>query len=152
MQMSNKLKIVNILIMNFLIAIAICFTAQMLATGKIEPKLFVINFILAYIISFAVGYFLPVVPWGIAFAKKMNAKPNTLKFGLLINLVVNFAYVLVNCIILTIFNGVILGGAPLIAVPRIMAMMFLPIYIVGFIVSFLWNKPAEKIARNICGE
>lgn len=33
-----------------------------------------------------------------------------------------------------------------------MATTFLPIYAVGYIVSFLWNRPAEALTKKICNE
>lgn len=150
--MSLKYRIVNTLIMNIPICIAICITAQLLGTGTIVLDLTLINFGLAYVISFLVGVFIPLVPWGIAFAGVCKAKPNSLPFGLLINVVVNFGYVFVNSIVLTFFNVIILGGAPLPVFFISLLTGFIPIYIVGYIVSFLWNKPAESISKAICKE
>jgi len=151
--MSTKYRVVNTLIMNIPISLAIVFTAQLLANGKIELGLSVLNFVIAYAVSFIVGMLVPLVPWGLGFAKACKAKPDTLPFGLLVNVIVNLGYVLVNCIILTFVNVVILGHAPIFPVYFIaMASTFLPIYAVGYVVSFLWNKPAEKISKAICGE
>lgn len=138
--------------MNIPICIAICITAQLLATGSFVLKLGLINFVLAYAVSFLVGMFLPLVPWGLGFAKACKAKPNSLPFGLLVNVVVNAGYVIINSIVLSYFNICILGHAPLVAFIFGMLETFIPIYIVGYIVSFLWNMPAEKIAKSICGE
>lgn len=152
-QPSLKYRLINALIMNIPIALSICLTAQLLNNHRIDPKLTLINFILAYIISDIIGVLVPLVPWGVAFALKCKAKPDTLKFGLLINVVVNFGYVLVNAILLTYFNACVLGGAPVIPVLFIgVAASFIPCYIVGYIVSFLWNQPAEKITKSICKE
>ncbi|MCF0132800.1 MAG: hypothetical protein HUJ72_02930 [Blautia sp.] len=150
--MSNKCKVIYTLLMNIPIALSISLTAQLLATSTVVVKLLLINFCLAYIISFIVGMCLPVAKWGVGFALKCKAKPDTLKFGLLVNAVINLVYVVVNCLILTYFNVIILGHAPIIAYFIGMATTFIPIYIVGFIVSFLWNRPAESIARSICSE
>lgn len=149
--MSKKEKIVNTLIMNIPICLAICLTAQLLGTGKISLKLTVINYCIAYVLSFVVGTCIPLVEWGIKFALKCKAKPDTLKFGLLINAVVNLGYVIANSLVLTYFNVIILGHAPIIAYFMGMLTGFIPIYIVGYIVSFLWNKPTEKLTAKICG-
>jgi hypothetical protein len=138
--------------MNIPIAFAISLAAQLIAIHTVVPKLLLINFLLAYAISFMIGMFLPAVPWGLAFAKGCKAQPETLKFGLLVNVVVNFVYVLINALILTFFNVVLLNHAPIVAYFIALVSTFIPLYIVGYIVSFLWNRPAEKIARNICGE
>ncbi|MGN0466332.1 MAG: hypothetical protein ACI4F9_08290 [Lachnospiraceae bacterium] len=152
MNKSLKFRAINALIMNIPVAASISLTAQLLAIHTIVPSLFFINFGIAYIISFFVGICLPLVQWGVAFAMKCNTKPETLPFGLCINAVVNLGYVLINCLILTYFNVCILGHAPIIAYFIGMATTFVPIYIVGYIVSFLWNSPAEKITNSICKE
>ena len=152
MNMSKKCKVINVLIMNIPIAFTISLVAQLLATHTVVVKLLFINFLLAYVVSFFVGMLIPAVPWGLAFAGACKAKPDTLKFGLLVNVIVNLVYVVVNCLILTYFNVVMLNHAPIIAYFFAMISTFIPIYLVGYIVSFLWNRPAEKIAKKLCGE
>ncbi len=152
MNMSKKCQALNVLIMNVPIALAISLAAQLIATGTVVPRLLLINFCLAYVISFLVGMFLPAVPWGLKFAGKCKAQPETLKFGLLVNVIVNLVYVVVNCLFLTYFNVVMLGHQPIKIYFIAMLTTFIPIYLVGYVVSFLWNRPAEKIARNICNE
>ena len=155
--MSTKCKVIYTLIMNIPIALSISLAAQLLAIAAGEAPgfsigLLGINFCLAYVISFLVGMFIPAVKWGVGFAMKCKAKPGSLPFGLLVNVIVNLVYVVVNCLVLTYFNVCILNHAPISAYFGSMAKMFIPIYIVGYIVSFLWNQPAEKIARKICHE
>lgn len=152
MKKSFKYRAVNALIMNIPVAAAISLAAQLLAIHTVIPQLFALNFCIAYVISFVVGVAIPLVPWGIAFALKCKAKPDTLKFGLCINAVVNLGYVVVNIILLTYFNVCILNHAPIIAAVMGMLTTFVPIYVVGYIVSFLWNGPAEKITSSICKE
>ena len=152
MNKSFKWRAVNALIMNIPIALAIALTAQLLAIHTVIPQLLIINFLIAYAISFVIGVTIPAVKWGIGFAGVCKAKPDTLPFGLCINAVVNLVYVVINCLILTYFNVCILNHAPIIAYFIGMATTFIPIYIVGYIVSFLWNRPAEKITDNICKE
>lgn len=152
MKQSFKHRAISALIMNIPVAIAISLTAQLLAVHTVIFKLLLINFGIAYVISFLIGVSIPLVPWGIAFAKKCHAKPESLIFGLCINVVVNLGYVLINCLILTYFNVCILGHAPIQAYFIGMATTFLPIYVVGYIVSFLWNGPAEAITKKICKE
>lgn len=149
---SKKYRVINTLIMNIPIAASIALAAQLLATQTVVLKLFLLNFCLAYIISFAVGMLIPCVKLGVGFAFKCKAKPDSLPFGLCVNVVVNFIYVVINCILLTFFNVCILNGAPVIAFFIGMATTFIPIYIVGYIVSFLWNKPAESISLKLCKE
>lgn len=156
--MSTKCKIIYTLIMNIPIALFISLAAQLLAIAAGEAPgfsfgLLALNFCIAYVISFFVGMFIPAVKWGVGFAAACKAKPGTLKFGLLVNVIVNLVYVVVNCLILTWFNVCLLNHTPFWpAYPLSVLKMFVPIYIVGYIVSFLWNQPAEKIARKICHE
>lgn len=152
-QKSVKYRAVNTLITNIPICLAICLTAQLLSIGKIVLALTCMNFALAYVVSFLVGMFLPLVPWGLGFAGKCKAKPDSLKFGLLVNVIVNTGYVVVNSIVLTSFNVCILGGQPVFPVLFIaMATTIIPIWIVGYIVSFIWTQPAMKISSAICKE
>ncbi len=150
--MSLKRKTLYTLIMNVPIALAISLTAQLLATGTVVLQLLLLNFTLAYIISFVVGMVIPVVRWGAGFAGLFHAKPDSLLFGLLVNVIVNLVYVAVNCLILTWFNVVYLGGQPMQVYLIAMISTFVPIYLVGYVVSFLWNTPAMKLSARICGE
>ena len=156
--MSTKCKVIYTLIMHIPIALFISLTAQLLAimAGEAPGFSFVLlaeNFGLAYVISFIVGMCIPAVKWGVGFAMACKAKPDSLPFGLLVNVIVNLVYVVVNCLCLTYFNVCLLNHAPFWPVYFLsIAKMFIPIYIVGYIVSFLWNRPAEKIARNITKE
>lgn len=152
MNKSTKWRVVNTLLMNIPIAAAISITAQLPAIGMIVWKLFFINFAIAYVLSFIVGMSVPAVKWGIGFAKLCKTKPGSLPFGLCINAVVNLVYVVANEIVLTYFNVVMLNGAPFIAFIFGILETFIPIYIVGFIVSFLWNQPCEKITDSIVKE
>ena len=149
MNHSTKWRVVNTLLMNIPIAAAIAVAAQFLAIHTFILPLFCINFAVAYVLSFVVGMCVPAVKWGIGFAMACKAEPNTLKFGLCMNAIVNFVYVLANEIVLSYFNIVVLNHAPMIAVLFGILETFIPIYIVGYIVSFLWNQPCEKITNNI---
>lgn len=150
--MSTKHKVIFTLLMNIPVAGSIALVAQLLAIHTVKVDLFLINFALAYVISFLVGVFIPAAKWGVGFAMKCKAQPDSLKFGLLVNVIVNFVYVLVNEICLTYFNVIILGHAPIIAFVMGMVTTFVPIYAVGYVVSFLWNRPADNIAKAICKE
>ena len=152
MNHSTKWRVVNTLLMNIPIAAAIAVAAQFLAIHTFILPLFCINFAMAYVLSFVVGMCVPAVKWGIGFAMACKAEPNTLKFGLCMNAIVNFVYVLANEIVLSYFNIVVLNHAPMIAVLFGILETFIPIYIVGYIVSFLCNQPCEKITNNIVKE
>lgn len=152
MNHSAKWRVVNTLLMNIPIAASISVTAQFLAIHTFIFPLFCMNFAIAYVLSFVVGMCVPAVKWGIGFAMACKAEPNTLKFGLCMNAIVNFVYVLANEIVLSYFNIVVLNHAPIIAVLFGILETFIPIYIVGFIVSFSWNQPCEKITNSIVKE
>lgn len=147
-----KYRVVNTLIMNIPIAASIALAAQLLATQTVVLNLFLLNFFLAYVISFFVGMLIPCVKLGVGFAFACKAKPDTLPFGLCVNVIVNLIYVVINCILLTYFNVCILNKAPVIAFFFGMISTFIPIYIVGYVVSFLWNTPAQKMTEKICKE
>lgn len=152
MNHSTKWRVVNTLLMNIPNAATIAVAAQFLAIHTFILPLFCINFAMAYVLSFVVGMCVPAVKWGIGFAMACKAEPNTLKFGLCMNAIVNFVYVLANEIVLSYFNIVVLNHAPMIAVLFGILETFIPIYIVGYIVSFLWNQPCEKITNSIVKE
>jgi hypothetical protein len=165
--MKPKTKLVNVLLTN--IPIAICISAvagyialqQQVAMGNVPQEAFWpafaqslgMNFVMSYIISFCVGYFLPVPQWGMAFAGLFGVTPRDgLKFGLCMNFVINTVYVLFNSVILTYVNACVLGGAPIQAFVPAWLSSLGQCWIVGFIVSFLWAQKAEQIARNICND
>lgn len=116
MNHSAKWRVVNTLLMNIPIAASISVTAQFLAIHTFIFPLFCMNFAIAYVLSFVVGMCVPAVKWGFGFAQVCKAKPDTLKFGLCINAIVNLVYVVANEIVLTYFNVVVLNHAPIIAV------------------------------------
>ena len=150
--MSRKCNAIFVLLVNLPVAIAIAITAQLLAVGKIIFPLLAINFPIAYGIAFLIGMFLPAPKWGVAFAMKCKAQPDTLKFGLLVNVVVNMVYVVILVTLLTFFNVVILNHGPIIGFVMGVLTSFIPIYLVGFVVSFLFRMPAENLAKKICKE
>ena len=128
MNHGTKWRVVNTLLMNIPIAATIAVAAQFLAIHTFILPLFCINFAMAYVLSFVVGMCVPAVKWGIGFAMACKAEPNTLKFGLCMNAIVNFVYVLANEIVLSYFNIVVLNHAPMIAVLFGILETFIPIY------------------------
>ena len=158
--MQPKTKLINVLLTNIPIAVCISIVASYigLSGSGIPQEAFMpalmrsicLNIVLSYIISFFVGMFVPAPNWGMAFAGACGATPQDgLKFGLLMTVVINTVYVTANALILTYVNAIMLGGAPMAAcIPAVLG-SFLPCWVVGFVVSFLWAPQAEKIARNI---
>ena len=148
---SLKFRIVVALITNVPITLAMIITAQLVANGTITFQASVMNFLVGYAVAFVIGVWIPLVKWGAGFAKKYGAKPNTLAFGLLLNLVVNTGYALLCSIVMTWFNVCLLGGQPF--VPEFFlafAGSFVPIWLVSYVVSFLCNSPCRKLAEKLC--
>lgn len=167
MPMKTSTKFVKILLTNIPIALSISAVAsymgisQAVAQGAMPQEAFMpalagaigMNFVFSYIISFFVGWFIPLEKWGFGFAQACGAKPSDgIKFGLLLNLVINTGYVIVNDLILTYVNAIVMQHQPMEAYLPAVIGGFLPCWVVGFIVSFLWAQQAEKIARSLCND
>lgn len=152
MEMTKKVKLVYTLLLNLPITLAISLAAQMIGRGRIEAGPFLLSFLLSYLICFLLGMCLPLVPWGMRFARACKAQPGGLGFSLLITAVVNLAYVVVNTLILTFVNVVLLAHLPVTVFLLSVLRSILPIYLVGFVVAFLWNPTAQKLAHRLCGE
>ena len=92
-----------------------------------------------------------VIP-GVAIATALMPPLCTAGFGLVLNIVVNTVYVVVNAVILTFVNANVMQGMPISMFPMALLGSFFQCWIVGYIVSLLWAQPAEKIARNIMND
>lgn len=160
MPMKNSTKMVKVLLTNIPIAISISIVASYIALSSAGlpeeaffPALFgsvAKNSLMAYAISFVVGWFIPCEKLGAAFAMKCGAKPSDgLKFGLLLNVVVNTIYVALNAVILTYVNAVVMQGAPIAVFPAALMASIVQCWVVGYVVSLLWAQKAEQIARDI---
>lgn len=161
--MKTKTKLVKVLLTNIPIAVSISLVASYIgiSSSGVPEEAFMpaflstagINIVMSYVISFFVGWFLPCEKWGFAFAGACGAKPQDgLKFGLLLNVVINTVYVFFNSVILTFVNANLMQGMPIAMFPMAWAGSIVQCWIVGFIVSFLWAQRAEAIARNICDD
>lgn len=146
--MKGKTKLLYVLIMNIPIAFAIALTAQIVAIGQIILPLLGINLLIAYAIAFLIGMLIPVEPIGVGFANLFKAKPG-IQFGLLVNIPINFIYVTIICFILTYFNVVMLQKMPIDAFVSGFIGIYPILYLVGYLVSFVVNRPALKIAQSI---
>ena len=149
MQKSKKLTAVYALIMDLPLCIVITIVALLLG-GNLSMSSFVPSCILAYIVTFILN-FLPLGKWGSDFAMKFS-KPGTLKFGLLVNLVIAFIFTVVLDLIMTFFGVVITAHAPMSEFWKAVFGGFLPCFIASYIVAFLWNPVADKLSRSICNE
>ena len=154
MPMKNSTKLVKVLLTNIAIAVAISLTASYIGVSGagVPAEAFVPAFLgtslanigMSYVISFFVGWFIPAERLGFGFAMKCGLKPTDgLKFGAVLNLVVNTVYV-------TYVNACIMNGAPLAAYPAAFASSILQCWIVGYVVSLFWAPQCEKWARAIC--
>ncbi len=150
--MSKKCQVIQVFLMNIPNAVVLSLTAMLLSVGKIVPPLFLLNFCMAYIISDIVGLTLPVEKWGMGFANFFKVKPDTLAFGLTVNVAANAVYVVINCLILTFVNVIVIAKAPVMAYFMGMATTIVPIYLVSYVASLLARGWAIKTAKKICGE
>lgn len=163
MPMKNSTKLIKVLLTNIPIAICISLVASYIgiSSAGLSQEAFMpaflqawgMNSVFAYIISFFIGWFVPSEKWGFAFAASRGLKPTDgLKFGAALNLVVNTVYVVINALILTYVNAIVIQDQPLAVFPIAVGISFIPCWIVGYVVSLLWAVPAEKIARNAMGD
>ena len=152
MPMKTKTKVIKILLTNVALAAAVASVATYLGLlgAGLSGDALAMNFFLAYVISFFVGFFVPCEQWGFAFAQSRGLKPSDgIKFGIAINLVVNTVYTLVNSLILTYINAIIMQHAPLAAYIPALLGSFVPCWVAGFIVSLPLAPLMEKLARTI---
>ena len=155
MQKSAKLTAVYALIMDLPLSLVITLVALALANidapGSLNGPNFIRMACIAYVVTFFVN-FLHAERWGFAFAAK-HAKPGTLKFGILLNVVVAAVFCVILDLIMTAV-GMAASPAGFQFGPYIAACLkgFIPCYIASFIVAFLWNPVADKLSRAICNE
>lgn len=146
-------RIISSLLLNAVIALVLCWFAQQLSVWKGEipafsMQQFWVNLPIAYVGACLVCL-IPSVKWGTAFAGKCGATPDTLKFALLMNLVVNTVFTFFMCILMTYVNVGLLGGAPMIAVVFGILGGFVPIWCVCFVVSFVFAPLCQKLAVKL---
>lgn len=159
MPMKKSTKLMKVLLTNILIAISISIVASYIGikSANVPEEAFMpaflsttgMNVVMSYIISFFVGWFIPAEKWGFAFAHACGAKPSDgLKFGAILNVVVNTVYVVINALILTYVNAIVMQGMPLAMFPLALFGSFFQCWIVGYVVSLLWAPKCEQIARK----
>jgi hypothetical protein len=154
MQKSAKLTAVYALIMDLPLSLVITLVALALsnidAPGSLNGPNYIRMACLAYVVTFFVN-FIHAERWGFAFAAK-HAQPGTLKFGILLNVVVAAVFCVILDLIMTAV-GMLAGGAFSFG-PYIAACLkgFIPCYIPTLIIAFFWNNFADKWSRAICNE
>ena len=163
MPMKNSTKLVKVVLTNIPIAISISLVASYigLSSAGLPEEAFMpaflstsaLNIALSYVISFFVGWFIPSERWGFAFAGKCGLRPSDgARFGLVLNVVVNSVYVVINALILTYVNAIVMQGMPIQMFPAALLGGLLPCWVVGYVVSLLWAVRAEAIARKVTGD
>ncbi|MGN1382046.1 MAG: hypothetical protein ACI4W2_04435 [Eubacterium sp.] len=150
MQKSRKLTAVYALIMDLPLSIVITLIAIGLA-HNFTLQMFVMNSIIAYILTFLINMFIPAPKWGSAFAVK-HAQPGTFKFGLLLNIIVAGVFVIILDIVMTGIG--VLGFQHLGMKVYFISVLggFIPCYLPTLIIAMLWNGPSDRMSRAICRE
>ena len=155
MQKSAKLTAVYALIMDLPLSLVVTFVALALsnidAPGSLNGPNFIRMACIAYVVTFFIN-FMHAERWGFAFAVK-HAKPGTLKFGLLLNVVVAAVFTIILDLIMTAV-GMAASPAGFQFGPYIAACLkgFIPCYIPTLIIAMLWNPVADRCSRAICNE
>ena len=152
MQMTRKTKLIHTLLINIPMCLCMSTLAMALSPGGIKPMGLLLNFLISYVISFLIGMLIPAVPLAMKVAGACKQKPGSFGFSLIIALVVNVFYVVINGLCLTTFNAVIMGGAPIQAVPGAFLGTFLPLYVAGVVVVIIFNPLMIRLAHKISKE
>ena len=152
----NRFKLVKTMLMNAPVSLTMAVVAQVMSLilghiSALNIGEMALSFVVSYLFACVIGYFIPTDRWGMAFAKKCGAKPGSVKFDILVNLVVNTFFCVVMTIFMTWFSLCVRGHAPLQAVPGGFLEMILPVWVCCFIVSFFTQRPAIGMAKKICG-
>jgi hypothetical protein len=154
MQKSAKLTAVYALIMDLPLSLVITLVALALsnidAPGSLNGPNYIRMACLAYVVTFFVN-FIHAERWGFAFAAK-HSQPGTLKFGILLNVVVAAVFCVILDLIMTAV-GMAAGGNFAFG-PYIAAVLkgFIPCYVPTLIIAFFSNNFADKWSRAICNE
>lgn len=118
---------------------------QLMAVGKIIPKLFIINFIVAFIGASIVLALLPLNKIGGYLVVKKKMDPKGLKFEIAINCIINVFFALIIGILVVTVNLCIINKMPFSAVIPKFLKSLIPTYIVTTVISFF----AFRIHNNI---
>lgn len=152
----NRFKLVKTMLMNAPVSLTMAVVAQVMSLilghiSALNIGEMALSFVVSYIFACVIGYFIPTDQWGMAFAKKCGAKPNSRKFDILVNLVVNTFFCIVMTVFMTWFSLCVRGRAPLQAIPGGFIEMILPVWVCCFFVSLFTQRPAIGMAKKICG-
>ena len=152
----NKFKVIKSLLMNAPVSITMTVVAQVMniLLGHMQHFDFgsmLLSFVVSYAFAFLIACLIPTDRWGFLFAKNCGAAEGTWKFDILVNLVVNTVFCVLMTLFMSWFTACLLGGLPLSVIPGSFMEMILPVWICCFIVSLFTQRPAIKLAKNICG-
>lgn len=150
MQKSRKLMAVNALIMDLPMSIVVTLVA-LLVGRNLTLQAFIMDTILAYIITFLINMFIPFPKWGFAFASKF-AQPATKKFGLLFNALVAFVFTVILDLVLAAVGVLIIAHQPFNIYIIAALGTFIPCYVTAYVIALICNGPADTLSRKICNE
>ena len=150
MKKSKKLTAVYALIMDLPLSIIITVIALLLA-NNLNGQAFGMNFVLAYVLTFFINMFIPAPIWGVNFASKFS-KPDTFKFGLLINVIVALVFVVILDLVMTAVGVLVFGHGTVQQYLVAVLGGFIPCYVPTLIIALFWNGVADKLSRKITNE
>ncbi len=152
----KKFRVIKTLLMNLPTSVAMAVVTQVMSLilGHI-PALdlgeMVLSFFVSFAIAFVIGYFIPMDRWGLQFAQKCGAKMGSLKFDLLVTLIVNTVFCILMTLAMTWFALCFRQHAPIQAVPGGFAEMIGPVWICCYLVSFFAQHPALRLTKKLSG-
>lgn len=146
---SKKLTAVFALIMDLPLSLIVTVVALLLA-GNLNAQALGLNFVIAYVLTFFIN-FMPSGKWGAQLAMK-HAKPDTLKFGLIVNGVISLVFTVILDIVMAGIGVLVIAGQSFNVFLISAAASFIPCYIAAFIVAFITHPFADKLSREICHE
>lgn len=120
---------------------------QILGNGNFNLLVFILNFIVAFISASVVLALLPLDKIG-GYLIKNNVNPKSLKFEVLMNVIINIFFAVVIGFVIIFLNIVIIQKLPIsLVVPEFLKGL-IPMFIVTFIVSFFAFRYHNKLEKN----
>lgn len=146
MKKPSKFDVILNLWISAIINVVLSIVLPLVAIGFINLPIFIKGFIIAFTVSTAFVFLVPVVGWGAAFAAKCGAKPMTLRFTLLSTIVLALCLGTIMSLLMTAVNA---GVGPHFfgAWFSCFGWVLLSVY-VSAIISILTGIPVTK---KICG-
>ena len=153
----NKFQVIKSLLMNAPVSLTMTVVAEIMNivlghSQHINPGSMALKFVVSFAFAFLIACFIPTEKWGFSFAKHCGAKEGSLKFDILVNLVVNTVFCVLMTLFMSWFSACIMEGLPITVVPGSFMEMIIPVWICCFFVSLLTQKHAIRLAKDICRE